>query len=164
MYDQMYKYLDQILSNYQCGFRQRYNTQHYLLIMVEKWKEALDKCGLGGALLTDVSKAFDCIKHNFLTAKLGAYGFDSHWLRFAFNYFNEKKQRTKIHNSYSPYAHIACEFLQGSILGPLLFNINICDMFFEKYERDIASYADDNTSHTYDSDLYSLKQGKKLYR
>ena len=61
MYDQMYKYFGHILSKYQCGFRQGYNTQHCLLMMVEKWKEALDKGGLGEALLTDLSKAFDCI-------------------------------------------------------------------------------------------------------
>ena len=60
MYDKMYKYFYQILSKYQCGFRQGHNTQHCLLMMVEKWKEALDKGGLGGALLTDFSKAFDC--------------------------------------------------------------------------------------------------------
>ena len=156
MYDQMYKYFDQILSKYQCGFRQGYNTQHCQLMMVEKWNKALDKGGLGGALLTDLSKAFDCIKHDLLIAKLAAYGFDSHSLSFAFRYLNERKQRTKIHNSYSPYANIACGVPQGSILGPLLFNINICDMLFEKYECDIASYADDNTSHTYDSDLCTV--------
>ena len=56
MYDQMYKYFDQILSKYQSGFRQGYNTQHCLLVMVEKWKEVLDEGGLGGALLTDYPK------------------------------------------------------------------------------------------------------------
>ena len=132
MYDQMYKYFDQILSKYQCGFRQGSNTQHFLLVMIEKWKEVLDKGGLGGALLTDLSKAFDCIKHDILIAKLVACGFDSHSLSFVFSYLNERKQRTKIHNSYNPYAHIACGVPQGSILGPLLFNINMCDMFFEK--------------------------------
>ena len=132
MYDQMYRYFKQILSKYQCSFCQGYNTQHCLLMMVEKWKEALDKGGLGGALLTDLSKAFDCIKHDLLIAKLAAYGFDSHSLSFVSSYLNERRQRTKIHNSYSSYANIACGVPQRSILGPLLFNINICDMFFEK--------------------------------
>ena len=61
-----------------------------------------------------------------------------------------------IHNSYSPYAHLACEVAQGWKLGPLLFNINIFDMLFEKYEYDIASYAGDNKPDTYDSDWYTV--------
>ena len=125
-------------------------------MVIEKWKEALDKAGLGGALLTDLSKTFDCIKHDLLIGKLAAYGFDSASLSFVFSYLNERKQRTKIYNAYSSYTHIACAVLQGSILGLLFFNVNICDMFFEKYECDIASYADDNTPHTYDSDLYTV--------
>ena len=100
--------------------------------MVEKWKEVLDKGGLGGAPLTDLSKAFDCIEHDLLIAKLAAYGFDSHSLSFVLSYLNERKQRTKIQNSHSPYAHIACGVPQGLILGPLLFNINMCNMFFGK--------------------------------
>ena len=113
MYDQMYKYFDQILSKYHCGFRQGYNTRHCLLMMVDICKEILDKGGLGGALLTDLSEAFDCIKHDFLIANPAAYRFDSHSLSFVFSYVNERKQRTKIHNSYSPYANIACEFRRG---------------------------------------------------
>ena len=101
MYDQMYKYFDQILSKYQCGFRQGYNTQYCLLMMVEKWKEVFDKSGLDGALLTDLSKSFDCIKHDLLIAKLAAYRFDSHSLSFVLSYLSERKQRTKIHNSYN---------------------------------------------------------------
>ena len=124
--------------------------------MVEKWEEVLDKGGLGGALLTDLSKAFDCIKHDLLIAKLAAYGFDSRSLSFDFSYLNERKQRTKIHNSYSPYAHIACGVLQGSILGSHLLNISMCDMLFEKYECDMASYTDDNTPHKYGSDVYTV--------
>ena len=125
-------------------------------MMVEKWKWALDKGSLGGALLTDLSKAFDCIKHDLLIAKLAAYGFDSYSLSFVFSYLNERKQRPKIHHSNSPYSNIACGVPQGSLLGPFLFNINICDMFFDKYQCDIASYGDDNTPYTYDSDIYTV--------
>ena len=107
MYDQTYKYFDQILSKYQCGFRKGYNTQHCLMMMVEKLKEALDKGGLGGALLTDLPKAFDCMKHDLFITKLAGHGFDSHSLSFLFSYVNEGKQRTKIHNSYSTYPNIA---------------------------------------------------------
>ena len=58
MCDQIYKYVDQILSKYQCSFCRGYNTQYCTLVMVEKWKEVLDKGGLGGALLKDLFKAF----------------------------------------------------------------------------------------------------------
>ena len=68
----MYKYFDQILSKYQCGFRQGYNTQNCLLVMVEKWKEVLEKGSLGGTLLTYLSKACDCIRHDLSIDKLAA--------------------------------------------------------------------------------------------
>ena len=64
----MYKYFDQILSKYQCGFHYGYNTKHFLLVMVKKWKEVLDKGDLGG----EISKAFYCIKHDLLVAKHAA--------------------------------------------------------------------------------------------
>ena len=95
MYDKIYKYFDQFFSKCQCGFRQSYITQHDLLVMVEKWKEALHKGRLSSARLTGLSKALDCIKHDFLITKLAACGFDSHSLSFIFSYFNERKQRTK---------------------------------------------------------------------
>ena len=59
MFDQMYSYFNQILSKHQCGFRQGHSTQHSLLLMVEKLKKSLDNSGVGGMLLTDLSKAFD---------------------------------------------------------------------------------------------------------
>ena len=68
-------FMDPLLSKYQCGFRKGYSAQHCLLAMLEKWKNAVDKGKIFGALLTDLSKAFDSLSHDLLIAKLNAYGF-----------------------------------------------------------------------------------------
>ena len=82
MYDQMYKYFDQIFSKFQCGFRKGFSTQNCLLYMIENWKKSLDQGGRYGALLTNLSKAFDCIMDDLFTAKLQACGFDNDSLNF----------------------------------------------------------------------------------
>ena len=66
IYDQIEKYFDDILSKYQCGFRKGYSAQHCLMSLIEKWKESVDSGGAFGALLTDLSKAFDCLPHDLL--------------------------------------------------------------------------------------------------
>ena len=75
LYDQIYAYTDSILSKVQCGFRKGYSSQHSINAMIEKWRCNLDQGGICGALFTDLSKAFYCLVHDFLTAKLEAYGF-----------------------------------------------------------------------------------------
>ena len=132
MHDQMYKYFDQIFSKFQCGFRKGFSTQNCLLYMIENWKESLDQGGHYGALLTDLSKAFDCIMHDLLIAKLQAYGFDSDSLNFICIYLVDREQRVKINSSISTWSKIENFVPQGSILGPLLFNVNTLDMFFEQ--------------------------------
>ena len=63
LYNQMHTYFDNILSKYQCGFRKGFNAQHYLVSMIEKWKESADNGGAFGALKTDLTKAFHCLHH-----------------------------------------------------------------------------------------------------
>ena len=76
IYNQIAQFFEKILSKYQCGFRQGHSAQHCLIALLEKWKESVDQEHVFGALLTDLSKAFDCLPHNCLIAKLNAYGFD----------------------------------------------------------------------------------------
>ena len=82
-----------------------------------------------GALLADLSKAFGCLNHDFLIAKLNAYGFSLPALRLIHGYLSNRKQRTRINNSYSTWMEIVFGVPQGSILGPLLFNIFLADLF-----------------------------------
>ena len=64
----MYPYFDKLFSKFQCGFQKGFNAQHCLITMIEKWRRSVDAGGQVGALLTDLSKAFDCIDHELLIA------------------------------------------------------------------------------------------------
>ena len=72
----MQTYFDNLLSKYQCGFRKGFNTQQCLVSMIEKWKESVDSGRAFSTVMTDPSKAFYCLHHELLIAKLDAYGFD----------------------------------------------------------------------------------------
>ena len=156
MHKQISEYFERFLSKFQCGFRKNHSAQNCLVYMLEKFKEALDKKKNFGALLTDLSKAFDCISHDLLIAKLHAYGFDYKSLNLIYNYLHNRKQRVKIGDSFSIWAQILYGVPQGSILGPLLFNIFICDLFFVLCDSELANYADDSTPFTVSDTVHSV--------
>ena len=85
-------------SKCQCGFRKGFSAQHCLVSMLEKWKSATDNKKSFGVPLTDLSKAFDCLSHELLIAKLNAYGFNMSDLRFVHSYLKNRMQRTKINS------------------------------------------------------------------
>ena len=116
--------------------------------MFEKWRKSLDAGGAFGALLTDLSKAFDCLPHELLIAKLHAYRVDISSLKLLHSYLTKQKQRLKLNCTYSLWSEILFGVPQRSILGPLLFNIFPCDLFQFFPDVDIANYADDNTLHS----------------
>ena len=91
LYNQIYPYFETLFSTFQCGFRKGFNTQHCLLAMIEKWRITLNKGGETGEVLTDFSKAFDCIDHNLFIAKLYAYGFEKQSIDFLHSYLIKRK-------------------------------------------------------------------------
>ena len=121
MQNHMYPCLNQIFSKCQCGFRKGYNSQHCLMAIIEKWRKFLNIEGHAGTLLTDLPKAFDCIDHKLMIAKLHAYGFDYDGLKFIYSYIKGRKQRIKINSSHSFFAEILFGVPEESILGLLQF-------------------------------------------
>ena len=91
---------------------------------------------------------FDCICHDLLIAKLNAYGLPLPALKLITDYLQNRKQRTKTGSTYSDWENITSGVPQGSILGPLLFNIFLCDLFFEDENNYFANYAGDTTPYS----------------
>ena len=89
-------YIETYLSPSICGYRKGYCAQYAIITLLEKWRIALDNKGYGGAILMDISKAFDSLNHELLVAKLNAYGFTHSSICLIYSYLSDRWQRTKI--------------------------------------------------------------------
>ena len=101
-------------SPFVAAYRENYNTQHVLIRLLEELRLYLDNNYFVGAVMTDLSKAFDCIPHDLLIAKLEAYGFDNYTIRYVYSYLKNRKQCVKINNTYSDLLDIISVILIAS--------------------------------------------------
>ena len=101
----------------------------------------------------DLSKAYGCLPHDLMVIKQETYGISNESLQLISGYLSYGKQRTKIGSTYIDWANVIRGIPQGSILGPLLFNIFIHDIFLVVEKSDICNFADDNTLYSPGSNL-----------
>ena len=106
----------------------------------------------------DLSKAFDSLPHELLLAKLSAYGFTKRSITLIGSYLSNRKQRTKVGSELSLWLDIIIGVPQGSVLGPLLFNIFINDLMFIAEYSNICNFADDNTIYCHGNDISVLNR------
>ena len=104
----------------------------------------------------DLSKAFYCLNHELLIAQMSAYGFSRPALKLIYSCLLERQQRVKINGSFSTLKQTSLGVPQGSVLGPLLFNIFINDFFYLVKDTDICNYADEATSFACGPDICSI--------
>ena len=140
MYTQIESFMEDKLSKLLTELKQNRSTQHSLVNMFEKWKNTLDKRGFVCAMFMGLSKVFDTMNHDLLIAKLRTYDFQKDALSFMKSYLMKRQQRVRVNSKFTTWDRIISRFLQGSILGPLLFNIFLSGLFLFVQNLDLSNY------------------------
>ena len=156
LFEQISTFFENIFSKILCGFRKGLSNQHALLKLILRWQKFLNNSNYVGTILMNLSKAFDCISHDLLIAKLSAYGFHKNSLKLIYSYLSNRKQRTRIDSIFSKWLEIVMGVPQGSILGPLLFNIFLNDLFLILESTENCNLADDNSLYSCNESLESV--------
>ena len=148
----LYKQIDSFMKNkfspYLCGFRTNYNAQYSLLKMIENWKKQLDNGEKVGVIFMDFSKAFDTINHGLLLGKLKAYDFSNQALSLLQSYLCSRFQISIINGH--------------SILGPLIFNIFLNDIFLFISKFQLCTYADYITRYKSGKNMPKIKNDLEI--
>ena len=153
--DSMLPVIQILLSNFVSAYTKRYSARNVLRSLMENWKKNLDNNKIVRALFMDSSKAFNYIP-DLLIAKMEAYGFGEDFVTFLNSYLNCRKQSVHINNVHSMFQILLFRVPKGSILGPLLYNIVINDLFYFIKDLKLLNCADDNTIATFSKGVDDL--------
>ena len=134
-----------MFNSFLAAFRKGYGCQTTLLRLLEDWPSALDKHEYVAEILMDLSKAFDCLPLNLFLVKLQAYGVSPDAVTLIDSYLSDRRQQIRMGSNMSGLENLTNRVPLGSILGLLLFNVFINDIFYIIDKRSLYNYADDNT-------------------
>ena len=148
--------MNNLFSPFISSYKESYNTQHVLIRLIEEWRKNLDNNYFIGGVLMGLSKAFDFIPHDLVIAKLGAYGFDKNMICYIHSYLKSRKQCVSVNNIKSTFEEIISGVPQGSIVGPILFNIFFNDFFYFILVASAHNFADDNTLSSFAKTIENL--------
>ena len=130
------------------------------MTLIEIWKICHDQKRYAGEVLMDLSKVFDTINLELLIAKFHAYGFSKYFLEIILSYVSNRYHRVKVNTTCSSWAELI-QAPQGSVFGPILFNIYLNDLFFLLNDIDIYNFADDTTAYVCDLNSEPVLEKRK---
>ena len=154
--NELLKSMNVHLSPFLSAYRKNYNTQHVLLRLLEEWREHLDNNKTVGGILIDLLKAFDCVPHDLLLAKLAAYGIDDNLILYIHSYLLNCKQCVCINNILSEFNKVISGVPQGSIVGPTLFNCFFDNFYYFIKNANVHNFAEDSTLTTFAQNVGTL--------
>ena len=153
---QLEPFYQDILSDFISAYRPNFSCETSLLRLTEDWRKSRDSKETVAIVSMDLSKAFDSIPHALLLAKLKAYGLGETSIVLLRSYLSTRIQRVKIGDTFSEWEVVRRGVPQGSVLGPIFFNVHINDLFYHIKRANLNDYADDEQLYSSDKDLERL--------
>ena len=150
LFDQIYEAFYWRLSPNLSGFLKGHSCCTALLKLTEDWRAYLDRGEAFAAVTIDLSKAFDSVCHPLLLAKLKAYGFTYDALEIMTAYLIGRRPRVRLEGVNPTWRTIKTGVPQGSLLGPLLFNMYVNDLNYFITDTSLRLHADDTTQYVSD--------------